>query len=328
MSQELTIIPKEFATAIARISDGIDGSASLAEKFAPHYIAFHLAASDAAAIGVGQPAAARIMRLRLRAIRVASERTRKETKEEALRRGRAIDGYHAILEDALVPVEKALDDIEKAEARLEAERKAVLVATRREQLLPYCDPTHYALGEMPEPQFVQLLVGAKAAKAAADEAVAQAERDRVAAAAAAECRRLANIAERQRLAAAVAEAERVAVVERAVAAAERQRLVAEQAEKDRLAKVERDRMQAEVARLARAEADRVAAAAAQAAAAAAERQRAERAPDKDKLEQIARMIETLDLPEMTSEAGKKLLVQIATELRTVCFRIRAAAGKM
>lgn len=268
MSTEITVIPQEFTTAIARISDGVADSASIAAKFAPHYVAFHDAAADAMAIREDQPAAARAMRLRLRAIRVASEKTRKDEKDSVLRRGKAIDGYHAILEDALVPVEKALDDIEKAEARREAERKDALANDRREQLLPYCDPTHYALGDMPAPQFASLLAGQKAAKAAADEAAAQAERERVAAAekaaAEAEAARLADIAERKRLAdeaaaarAAAAEAERVAAVERATAEAERVRLAAEQAEKDRLARIEADRVAAaNAARMAALKADR------------------------------------------------------------------------
>ena len=168
-----------------------------------------------------------------------------------------------------------MKEIEEAEERREAARKAELASARKAELLPFCDPTHYALADMPEPQYQQLLAGAKAAKAAADEAAAQVERDRIAAAeraaAEAEAARLAAIAERERLEkeaaearAAAAEAERKAAAERAAAEAERQRLAAEQAERDRLAKAEADRVAAENAKREaelKAERDRIAAAA-------------------------------------------------------------------
>ena len=83
--------------------------------FSAHFAHFNDISKEATAVRPDEPAKARALRLALKNIRTASERTRKELKEDSLRRGKAIDGIHAVLEYALVPIEQAMDAIEKAE---------------------------------------------------------------------------------------------------------------------------------------------------------------------------------------------------------------------
>jgi hypothetical protein len=306
---ELTVIPPELTRADLYVGIAEDGVASLQAGFAPHFLAFHACKDEAAAIAADQPKAARALRLKLKAIRVDAEKTRKALKEDSLRRGKAIDGVNALLEYQLVPVEQAMEEIEKAEERREAERKAALKADREEQLRPYCAPDFYDLGNMPEPQFQDLLAGQKAAKAererlsaeaetariAAEKAAAEAkaEADRLAAesAAKAEAERQAEMArlraEREAAAKAQAEAEAKAAAEKAAADAKLAQERKEAAEREAKAKAEADaklaaeraaaeaerqRIAAEAAK-AKAEADRLAAA--EAARVAAENAKAE-----------------------------------------------------
>ena len=122
-----------------------------------------------------------------------------------------------VLEHALVPVEEAMEAIEKAEERREEERKRALADARAAELAPFADPQHFNLRDMPDSQWQQVLAGAKAAKQAEIEAAQRAEAERQAQAVAAQQERERLQAENARLAAANVEAERAATAAKAEA---------------------------------------------------------------------------------------------------------------
>ena len=92
----VTQIPAELERAVAETGLAPDGAASLAAGFAPHFIAFRTLAERAESIAPDAPKAARALRLELKAVRVEAEHTRKQLKEDSLRRGKAIDGINAL----------------------------------------------------------------------------------------------------------------------------------------------------------------------------------------------------------------------------------------
>lgn len=358
---ELTVIPPELTRADLYVGIAEDGVASLQAGFAPHFLAFHACKDEAAAIAADQPKAARALRLKLKAIRVDAEKTRKALKEDSLRRGKAIDGVNALLEYQLVPVEQAMEEIEKAEERREAERKALLKADREGQLRPYCDTTHYNLGEMPEPQFQDLLAGQKAAKAERERLAAEAEAARIAAekaaaeaAAKAEAERQAEMArlraEREAAAKAQAEAEAKVAAQKAAADAKLAQERKEAAEREAKAKAEaeaklaaeraaaeaeRQRIAAEAAK-AKAEADRLAAI--EAARVAAEKAKAEAdakaakeaaaAPERQKVQAFAAMLRTLQVPALDTEEGRALAARIGNNVMRLADFCDAEAVKL
>lgn len=368
MTELVTTIPQELTKPELYTGLAPDGVASLQAGFAPHFHAFHACQDEASQITAEQPKAARLMRLKLKAIRVDAEKTRKALKEDSIRRGKAIDGLNNLLEYQLVPVEQAMEEIEKAEERREAARKDALKALRAEELALFCDPQHYDLGNMADDAYQQLLAGVKAAKVERERLAAEAEAARVAAAKAA--------AE----AAAKAEAERKA--EEARLRAENERLVAEKAEADRLAKIAADKAAAEKAaadaqlaaeRAAAAEAARVAQAAADAklaaerAAADAERKRladeaakakaeadrlaaveaarvaeakakadaeakaareAAAAPERQKVVAFAAMLRGLAVPVLDTEEGRALAARIGNNVMRLADFCDIEAGKL
>ena len=298
------------------------------------------------AIAINAPKAARTLRLALKDIRVSAEKTRKSLKEDSLRRGKAIDGINAILEIQLLPIEKAMEDIEKAEEIAEAKRKEALKADRIAELSPFADPTFYDLGGMPSVQYAELLSGAKAAHAAKIAAAEKAEADRIAAekaAAEAEAKRLAEErAERERMReenarlAAVAakereerlEAERVAAAERAKieaqAAIEREAARKEREEAARLAAAERkkrEEAEAELLAKQKAEADKI-------VAQKAADKKAAAAPDKEKIAALAVAFSAVAIPDMATNEGKELRKKIAEQVSKLSGWILAEGGKL
>jgi len=176
----LAVIPAELQAAVLDTGLALEVVNSLRDAFTPHFVKFHELATEAKTIAVNAPKAARAMRLQLRAVRVAADKTRADLKAESLHRGRAIDRINAVLDEHLSPIEAALGKIERAEEIAEAERKAALVVERSAALAPFgYSSEFYDLGAMPAPKFEQLLAGAKAAHEAKLAADARAEADRI-----------------------------------------------------------------------------------------------------------------------------------------------------
>jgi hypothetical protein len=188
---------------------------------------------------------ARESRLGLRRVRLEIEATRKELKEESLRRSQAIDGCAKALKDRIEPLEAKLLDAEEFGVRYEAQRKKELASVRLAALLE-ADPAQSwetmfpgeILGTLPEGAWAMSLDGAKAAfrsrKEAEARAKAEAEAKAKADAEAVEARR----AEAERQEQERAERERLQREENA-------RLRKEAAEREAAAKAERDRVERE-----------------------------------------------------------------------------------
>jgi hypothetical protein len=293
---------------------------------------------------VTDPKIARASRLTLKGIRVEAKKVHESLKAGVLQRSRAIDAAYKTIENAIAPLELKLDEIEKAEARAEADRRAKLSMDRAAQLQPYgVDARFFNLAEMPAEGFAQLLESSKAAHEAKAAALKKAEEDRIA----------AGKAE----AAARAEREQIAAEERAKVQAENERLRADAAEREAAAQKEREKAARErKAAEAKAKADREAYAesvriaeekaraereAAQAALrkerearekieaeakakADAEKRRqdqelarqraAEAAPDREKLRAFAELVRTLEVPAMSTGAGRNLAAIISKEI--------------
>jgi hypothetical protein len=338
-SPVVALIPAELDKALQTMAIAEDGRRSLAVAFAPHFQRFNELRDSAKGVAIDAPNAARTLRLAIKAVRVAAEKTRKEQKEDSLRRGKAIDGIYNVLEYELAPVENAMEAIEKAEERREAARIAALKAEREEALRPYADPTFYDLGNMPAAQWEQLLAGQKSAHEAKLAAAAKAEADRIAAEQAAkeaQARREAEeAAERERMRAENERLAKVAAEERAAreeqerkAAEERNAAEAKRVEAERAAaavalaeRQAREKAEAELAAARKAEADRVAReqeAARQAAA----------APEKQKLATLAATVRAMPVPALTTEAGKALRVKIAEQVEKMAKWIESEASRL
>lgn len=264
---EPTRIPAELEKAASETGLSTEGVNSLKTGFAPHFNAFQHLQLEAANVGPGQPQAARVVRLALKAVRVAADKTRAELKADSLRRGKAIDGINALLEYQLVPVEKAMQAIEDAEEIAAKELLRVLAETRRAELAPFvADTSFYDLGAMPDATYAQLLSSSKAGYLQRQRDAADAEAARVAAekaASEAAAKRKGDEAfERARM---EAEIERLAKVAAEERAEREQAEAAAKLERDRAelaARAEREKADAEarrVAAIAKAEADRHAA---------------------------------------------------------------------
>lgn len=327
----------EFDKAVNATQLSIDGMKTLRESFAPHFAKFQSLATAAANIPADAPKAARAMRLELRAVRLAAEKTRKEQGEEALRRSKAVNGINNILLYALTPIEEAMEKIEKAEELAEAARKEALKTARSTEFLQFNkDTSFYNFAEMPEDVYQKLLEGTRVAYEAEIKAQEKAEADRLAkekadkeeqdkiraenerlrkeAADAKAARDRADAeakAERDRLA---ADAQRKLNEERAKAKADADAaaLIAKQAKDaaDKIAKEERDaraKADAELAKVKAAEAKRI-------ADEAAAKRKAAKAPEKQKVVAFAAAVRALPVPTLTSSEGIALAKVITQQI--------------
>lgn len=130
---------------------------------------------------------------RLQKLRTSADKTRKELKENSLRMGKAIDGAFNILLAGISPEENRLKaQAEFVKRQAEARRQALIVERDAQLRAVGADPTKYALGDMPEAQWTQLLAEktrerdealererAEREARKAEEAAAAAERERL-----------------------------------------------------------------------------------------------------------------------------------------------------
>lgn len=165
---------------------------------------------------------AREARLALREIRLAADKTRKELKEDSLRYGRAVQGVYNVIEAAISPIEKHLEEQEKFKELYELKQREALRLEREELVKDYREYviSNINLGEITEEDFNRMLAGAKLQKQAAEQAAIKAEEER-------QARIKAEAEERERL--------RI----------ENERLKAEAEERERERQVELDRLEME-----------------------------------------------------------------------------------
>lgn len=373
--EETIATPTELALIIA--TAGLDEAKSevLTEKFSTYFALAAEWAEKAKALTVttesqvAEMKMAREGRLFLRAKRLAIEQARKELKEQSLREGRAIDTVAAQLKALIDPTEDYLHEQEQFAVRAAAERLERLRVTRHEALAPYtADPSVYALADLSEEAFTELLNGLLAAKEARAEAARKAEAQRLADAEAERIRLEAEAVARQtqrleneRLRAEALETERVLAAERAAVAAERaaaelaaaeerrqaaaaaaaeRQLLLEQAAQQQAAadaELRKERAAAEQLRqqaAAKQAAERQAREAAQAQLAAAEKARvaaekkAKAAPDREKLLALSQVLNGVALPELATPEGQQILTSVRGLLDKVTTYIHSKAEEL
>ena len=251
---------------------------------------------------------AREYRLALKTLRVEADKARKGLKEESLRRGKAIDGFYNILLDIIAPEETRLEEQEKFAERKEQERKAALKVEREKALQPYgIDASFYALGEMTDEAWTQLLENTRTAHEAKLAAARKAEEERI---------RIENerLKEEARIREENERLKREAAAREEAARIERERHAAERAEAEAKAKAERERVEAErkaQEEKARAEQERIRAEAEDArkkaeAAALKERQRLQAIADEEKKKADAARAAAEEQAKKEREAREKL----------------------
>ena len=228
---------------------------------------------------------ARTARLALKEIRVNADKKRKELKEDSLRYGKAVQGVYNVIEYLIAPIEKHLEDQEKFAEIQEAKRKAELNIARKNEIQPFVEfiPYELNLGELSEDVYAQTLKNAKILFQAKIEAEQKAEAE---------------------------ERERIRI--------ENKRLKAEAEAKEK--QLAEERAKAEAERKARKEAE--AKVIAEQKAKALLEKKAKAAPDKAKLNDFAKMLDELTLPELKSEEANKVLSDAKTLLQKVSTFIR------
>lgn len=322
---------------LSNIELGFKDSFAQAEKWRVQALAIKVTSIDQRA----EMKLARTIRLELKGVRVAAEKTRKALKEDALRMGKAIDGVNNLLLAAIVPLEKHLEEQEQfGERLLEAERQATL-ARRSAELAPYLSEGQLvpALDVMSAEQFASYLEDAKTLHAAKIEAAKRAEAERIA-------KEQAEAAERERLRIENERLKKEADEREAVLAAEREasekELARIKAEADAAARAEAmrqnalrevERVKAQAEREAREKLEREIAAknAAEAARLKAElaaQAKANRAPDKQKALAFAATVRALKAPEASTPEGKAVMAEITAKIEGFAKWIETQASNL
>ena len=309
--------------------------------------------------------ASRENRLKLRAIRIAADKTRRELKEDSMKLGNAIQSVYNLLAFDIEKEEKRLQEAEDFAARVEAARKEKLKQDRMVSLTEAnggpIDLTGYDLAAMSDAVFQTVLDATSAAKKkrddearAAEEARAEAirkeaeERARIQAENArlkAEAeQRAKEQAEKDRIAAAeLAKIEAARKAEQEAAAKEATRIAAEaaaerkriQAEADAklaaeraAAKAEADRLDS-IAKAAREEAARLAKVEADRIAAEAKAKRdAAAAPDREKLTALAAAFRAVQLPQLATPEGVAKIQTVQEQREKLASWIESLASKL
>lgn len=284
---------------------------------------------------------ARALRLKLKQLRVDTEKTRKKLKEDSVRRGKAIDGMANIIKFLIEPCETHLQEQEDF-AKREREKEIARLQGERSALMDEYEFDHSSmkLGEMAEDAFNGLLQMAKDAhekRKRDEEERAEAERKRLEAEAKAEAERKAKEAaerklieeENARLKAEQEAKEAELQKEREEREKERKALEAKQAAERKKVEAAEKKRKAEAAKKLKAEQEAKAAAEAEAkrlreaeekrqreeaerlAAEEAERQAALQADDDVKLKALVAHIQSIDLK---SEDSRELLENIVLDI--------------
>tara|TARA_R110001592_G_scaffold71939_3_gene219538 strand:+ start:2243 stop:3406 length:1164 start_codon:yes stop_codon:yes gene_type:complete len=169
---------------------------------------------------------ARTARLEIRKIRIEAEKKRKELKADALLFGKAVDGANNIFLNLITPIERRLDDIEKAEERRIAAELKAMVEERSNQYTEFHDDSlpYPDLSNLTDEQFSSLLENAKTLKRLKLEELAKLEAERI---------------EKERIEAEEREAQRLENIKLKAEAEEREKAIAkERADAEKLRKVQ------------------------------------------------------------------------------------------
>lgn len=277
----------------------------------------------------------------LKAKRIDVEKTRKELKEQSLREGQTIDSIARILKNLIEPLEEKAEEIETFAQRLEAQQKAELQSKRLAELQQYNFQynTGFDLGSMDETMYQNLLAGTKKAHEDRIEAERKAEEERIAREKAEAEERERIRQENERLKAEAQAREKQMEAERKAAEQERLRVQEEERKKREEIEVKaraeaQARMKAEMELKEKeaAEAKRIAEEKAKREAEEKARKDAERkaknAPDKVKLIELAKQIESIQMPELKSDEAKAILTDVRTLLSKVSNHIQTKSESL
>jgi len=220
------------ASASTELSVPLDRASALFMPFnAPFDNMRSLLAQESAAV---DSSSARALRLKLVKARTSITSVKKDTKADLLIAGRVLDWYSNKGETKCAEAEARLEEIEKAAEREAARVKLELSTKRTAELSAFgVDGKFYALGDMPDNAYTQLLDSSKLAHETKIAAELKAKED---------ARIAAEKAEQERVAREQAEA-----AERERIKQENERLKAEADERERLAKIEREEAAAKLA---------------------------------------------------------------------------------
>lgn len=274
-------------------------------------------------------------RMKVKNLRLAIEKRRKELKASALEYGRQVDDAAKELSSLLAPIESHLENeegiVERERKRLRDEAEAARQAKIRARLedLKACDVVALAsdVEHLSDDEFTKHLAQCLADKKTRDDAAAAAAAEQ------------ARIAEQQRLAAEQlakerAEMDRIRKEQEAAQAridAENRRIEMERAEQNRQAELEKARQEAAEKAKQAAEEDqrrKQAEEKARVAAEEAEQKRIESLrPDHEKLSAVADAVEAISIPEVSSGA-KSFAGEVRGHLRECAMLIRASAKAM
>ena len=344
-------------TALQEVANAQENALALRNGFAGHFQQLHDLAQSAKAVLETEPKKARAIRLNIRAVRCAADTTRENLKAESLRYGKAVQGIYNVLAYQAIPMEEALEKIEKAEELREQARKEALETERNIELMPYMEVAHLHLGEMPESAYKALLAGAQSAHAAKlaeieQQKIAEAERKQKEADERAERERMRQEeaaklkAENERQAAELSKMRREQEAKDAAELKERQRQAAEQ-EKERketerklkeaeqirieerqkaaaallAEKLKREAVEAEAKRLIDEQRKKDAAEAAAA-------KKAANAPERAKVIALAKTIAALPIPALESEEGQALTKLITQQITRFSKWLKAEGEKL
>ena len=272
---------------------------------------------------------AREIRLGLKDVRCDVERARKTLKEEAVRRGKAVDGYANVLKYLCQPVEDKLEQIEKIAEFREAERIRKMIEIRTALILAEGgDSTIYNFGNMTDEAFAIILQSAKDARVKREEEAKRLNEERLAKERADLEEREAQRIENERLKAEAKARDEAAKIEREKAAAEKKameaKLAAERKAREDAENAALAAKQAEEARLAKDRMDEQERLRNERLA----REATERAPDKEKLEAFCVGIMAVSMGTTTTEAGA-IVAREATRMQGKMVEwIRAQIAKM
>lgn len=276
---------------------------------------------------------ARQVRLKLKNIRVETEKVRKELKEDIVREGKAIDGISNIIKAIIVPAEDYLDKQENYIEILKEERKQERLKYRTSELSKYVtDISLYNIVDMPDEVFDQLLNGAKKALEDKQEAerLAKIEEEKIRKEKEEEEKRIREENEKlksEKEAREKEEAERIEkdrIEKEKVEKEQKEKLEAitrekEEAEKKLKEKEEAERKQKEEAerkveqeRLAQLEDDR----------------QQSLKPEKQKLTDLAIMIKTIEMPKELSVSGMNIVKKIEIKLLELSQEVLEDIKKM
>jgi hypothetical protein len=262
---------------------------------------------------------ARQARLALKAIRVEVNKTRKQLKEDGIRKGKAIEGIANVIKFLIEPIEDHLEKQEKFAEIQEKQKKVELKAERLKQLEPYEveQVEFYDLENMNDDNFRTLLNNSMLLHEKKIELRNKEEADRIAA----ENARIAREEEIRK------ENERL----KAERQAREKEIAAENERRDKeKKKLEAEAKKAEQARLA-AEAELKAKEDAEKKKKALEKEQARQAklaPEKDKLISLAIQLENVSYPAMDSVEGNDSLSMAKTKIQEVAHFIRSLAIKL